>query len=101
MNCEVPIMFAFVSSIYMIASIIYLIAITVDIVKSPVAEAVKDYPELEKIRNTSKKTRRNLFYISLVLATILLVIFNPFTPMNKAVSNKYIINDVSDIEIIN
>lgn len=101
MNCEVPIMFAFVSSIYMIASIIYLIAITVDIVKSPVAEAVKKYPELQEIRSKSKNTRRTLFLVALVLATILLVVFNPFTPMKKSVSNKYMINDVSDIKILN
>ena len=88
----------------MLASLIYLIAITVDIVKSPLHEALKDKPELMKVKIESRKTRRKLFLISSVLALIIVIILRPFKIDNSSCNNflkNSMINDVSDIKITN
>tara|TARA_B100001248_G_C27175123_1_gene359742 strand:- start:259 stop:537 length:279 start_codon:yes stop_codon:yes gene_type:complete len=89
---------------YLLASLFYLFAITVDIVDSPLHNALKNNPNLMAIKIQSRNKRRNLFLISGLIALILLVITRPFQILNSSTNANQFLNnieDVSDIHIKN
>ena len=104
MYCKVSIIFAYISIIYMLASLFYLFAITVDIVESPLNEALKSNPELMAVKIKSRENRKRLFLISGLIALILVIIVRPFQ-IENSVNNQEInndnVNDVFDIHINN
>ena len=88
----------------MLASLFYLFAITVDIVDSPLHNALKNNPNLMAIKIKSRNKRRNLFLISGLIALILVVITRPFKILNSSTNTNQFLNnieDVSDIHIKN
>jgi hypothetical protein len=104
MYCKVSILFAYISMTYMLASLFYLFAITVDIVDSPLHNALKNNPNLMAIKIKSRNKRRNLFLISGLIALILVVITRPFKILNSSTNTNQFLNnieDVSDIHIKN
>ena len=74
--CRIPVIFAYLSFGYIIASIIYLI-----ITRSygtPFSNAIKKFPQLMKIKRDSSSQRWKAFMIGLVIAILILVIWRPF-----------------------
>ena len=74
--CQVSTVLAYSATIYIIASIIYII-----ITRSygtPFSNAVKKYPELMKIKLESASKRKSAFCIGTFIGIISLIIIKPF-----------------------
>ena len=74
--CQMYPILVYVASIYIIASIYYLVVTRK--FGTPFADALEKYPELKKIKEKSAKQRGNAFYEGLFLACIIMVILQPF-----------------------
>ena len=75
-KCEVSVLFAYLSIIYISTSILYLIIS--QSYGTPFKDVLSKYPELMKIKNESVKKRKNLFYIGIIISSIIFYILNPF-----------------------
>lgn len=78
MLCKVSIFLAYVSSVYIIASAIYL-GVTLYYNYSPFNAALEKYPELKKIKEKSALFRMRVFYSAITIASTFLVVFRPFS----------------------
>ena len=78
MDCKVPIVFAYISLIYIMASISYLIITYFGKIGTPLKDKIKQNPELQKINDDSSKKRGNIFYISLLISIIIVLYIKPF-----------------------
>ena len=74
--CQISTLLAYLSSIYILSSIFYLI--TTRHLGTPFKNAVSKYPELVKIKKTAVHQRKYAFYSGIVISSIFLFIFNPF-----------------------
>lgn len=74
--CQMYPILVYVASIYIIASIYYLIVTRK--FGTPFADALEKYPELKKIKEQSAKDRGNAFYQGLFLACSIMFILQPF-----------------------
>ena len=74
--CQVSTFLAYLASIYIGASAIYML-ITRQY-GTPFRDALNEYPELLKIKMESAGQRRNAFYIGLVVSIVLMIIIRPF-----------------------
>ena len=75
-KCEVSMILAYFSLIYIIASAYYLI-----ITRSygtPFRDAIQKYPELAKIKANSADKRRKAFYCGIAIAIGIVWYFKPF-----------------------
>ena len=75
--CRVPTVLAYFAAIYILTCIIYLV-----ITRSygtPFKDAVKNYPELVKIKKESSDKRRNAFYMGLGISIVIMVVMRPFS----------------------
>ena len=75
-NCKVSIILAYLSTIYIISCVIYLIVSRW--YGTPFMNAVNKYPELVKIKKKSADKRRTLFIISLGIGIVLMFFLRPF-----------------------
>ena len=78
--CKVPNILAYLALIYIIASIYYLV-ITRNI-STPLSDAINKDPKLRKIKNASKKKRKNIFFNRMIMSIIILTILQPFKNCN-------------------
>jgi len=74
-DCKVPIIFAYISIVYILASILYIIQTRS--YGTPFKDAVRKYPDLLKIKNNSVDKRRKAFYRGLMVSIILLIFIRP------------------------
>ena len=74
-DCKVPIIFAYISIVYILASILYIIQTRS--YGTPFKDAVRKYPDLLKIKNYSVDKRRKAFYRGLMVSIILLIFIRP------------------------
>lgn len=81
MHCKIPVFLAYSMLIYIIASISYLI-ITIPY-GTPFKDAIKNYPELKKIKKDSAEKRKNAFLIGLAMGLVFVVLFKPFRTCSK------------------
>jgi hypothetical protein len=81
MHCKIPVFLAYSMLIYIIASIVYLI-ITITY-GTPFKDALKQYPELEKIKKDSANKRKNAFLIGLAVGLVFTIISKPFIKCSK------------------
>jgi hypothetical protein len=81
--CKLPTLFANLMLIYLIASVIYLIISFW--LGTPFNNALKDYPELVKIKKESAEKRGITFIIGILIAFALVWFFNPFKKCMVAV----------------
>lgn len=74
-DCKVPIIFAYIAIVYILASILYIIQTRS--YGTPFKDAVRKYPDLLKIKNNSVDKRRKAFYRGLMVSIILLIFIRP------------------------
>tara|TARA_B100000575_G_C23143220_1_gene666036 strand:+ start:6931 stop:7164 length:234 start_codon:yes stop_codon:yes gene_type:complete len=74
-DCKVPIIFAYIAIVYILASILYIIQTRS--YGTPFKDAVRKYPDLLKIKNNSIDKRRKAFYRGLMVSIILLIFIRP------------------------
>lgn len=74
--CDLYPILVYVASIYIIASIYYLIVTKK--FGTPFADALEKYPELKRIKEKSANERGNAFYQGLFLACVIMFIIQPF-----------------------
>ena len=74
--CKVSILLAYISLVYIICSIYYLIV--TQKYGTPFNDALENYPELKKIKMKSAEQRRNTFYQGILLSIILMIFIKPF-----------------------
>ena len=75
-DCKVPIIFAYIAIVYILASILYIIQTRS--YGTPFKDALEKYPELKKIKMKSAHERGNAFYVGLAIGVISMVILKPF-----------------------
>ena len=75
-TCEISSILAYISAIYILTCVIYLI-ITRQY-GTPFKDALKQYPELLKIKEKSVQQRTNAFYTGLIVSTIIMIFKKPF-----------------------
>lgn len=75
-TCDLYPILVYVASIYIIASIYYLVVTRK--FGTPFADALEKYPELKKIKEQSANDRGNAFYQGLFLACSVMFILQPF-----------------------
>ena len=74
--CEVSTLLAYIASIYIMACIFYMILTRR--YGTPFNDALKNYPDLIKIKKESGNKRRTIFYTGIILSIIGLFFFKPF-----------------------
>jgi hypothetical protein len=74
--CEVSTLLAYIASIYIMACIFYMVFTRR--YGTPFNDALKNYPDLIKLKNDSKNKRCIIFYTGIILSIIGLFIFKPF-----------------------
>ena len=74
--CQVSVILAYISTIYILTSIIYLVVS--QSYGTPFKNAVRKYPELLEIKTKSVEKRKKLFYTALVVSIIVMFLLNPF-----------------------
>ena len=74
-DCKVPIIFAYIAIVYILASILYIIQTRS--YGTPFKDAVRKYPDLLKIKNNSVDKRRKAFYRGLMVSIIFLIFIRP------------------------
>jgi hypothetical protein len=74
--CQVSVIFAYFSVIYISASIIYLVVS--QSYGTPFKDAVNKYPELRQIKKESAEKRKKLFFTGVIVSIIGVFILNPF-----------------------
>ena len=74
--CEVSTLLAYIASVYIMACIFYMVLTRC--YGTPFNDALKNYPDLIRIKNQSSDKRRVTFYTGLILSSIALIIFRPF-----------------------
>ena len=74
--CEVSTILAYIAAVYILTCIIYIL-ITRQY-GTPFKDALKQYPELLKIKEESTKQRTNAFYMGLLVSTIIMILKKPF-----------------------
>lgn len=74
--CEISVFLAYISFIYILASIIYLVVS--QSFGTPFKDALQKYPELMKIKKQSAEKRKNLFFSGIFASTIIMYVFKPF-----------------------
>lgn len=77
MNCKVPIVLANIATVYILASLGYLVYTRI-FSDTPFRKAVEQYPQLVRIKQKSAHHRRTVFYTSLIVATAATCIIRPF-----------------------
>ena len=87
MDCKVPILFAYISLIYIMASVLYLVITNLSKIGTPLKDKIKQDPELLKIKNESSKKRGKIFYISLFISIIIVFYKNPFKVSQSGINN--------------
>lgn len=98
MNCNVPIFWAYFTLIYILTSIFYLIITKVN-GKTPLSDEIEKNPELIRIRNESKKYRSKVFYLSLAISVLIILVLNP---LNYELNDKKEFgNKIYDIIVLN
>lgn len=75
-TCNISILFSYAALIYLFASIIYMI-ITRNY-GTPFKTAVKQYPELQNIKQKSVDKRKKAFYTGILIACVILLCWRPF-----------------------
>ena len=75
-KCKVPVAFAYMTLVYIIASLVYLI-VTMNY-GTPFKDNLKKYPKLLKIKMEAVRKRKNAFIIGLIIGILLCVTFKPF-----------------------
>ena len=78
MLCKVSMILAYFASVYIMASLIYVV-VTRYYGYAPFAKALEKYPELKAIQKTSSNFRSQVFYSGVIIATALLVCVRPFS----------------------
>jgi hypothetical protein len=81
MHCKIPVFLAYSMLIYVIASVAYLI-ITIPY-GSPFKDALKNYPDLQKIQTDSAMKRKNAFLIGIFIGVMFVLLFKPFRKCSK------------------
>ena len=74
--CEISTLLAYIASIYILACIFYMVLARW--YGTPFNDALKNYPDLIKIKKESGDKRRTEFYTGIMLSIIGLFIFKPF-----------------------
>ena len=74
-ECKVPIIFAYIAIVYILASILYIIQTRS--YGTPFKDAVGKYPDLLKIKKESADKRRGAFYRGLIVSIILVILTRP------------------------
>ena len=75
--CKISIYLAYLASVYILASIFYLILSP--FLGTPFKNAIKTkYPELEIIKKDSAKKRGTVFVVGIVLSILFLLVLKPF-----------------------
>ena len=75
--CKIHPVLAYLALIYIITSVYYLIVTRK--LGTPFADALKKYPELQKIKKKSANDRGNAFYTGLLISCIIVFILQPFS----------------------
>ena len=75
-TCEITTLFAYIACVYIVTSLFYIL-LTIN-VGTPFNDILRKYPHLLKIKKKSVQKRRNIFYLSLVISTVLFIILRPF-----------------------
>ena len=75
-QCKVSVVLAYIAFIYILASVIYLIASRS--YGTPFKDAVSKYPELVEIKRESVNKRMVLFLRGIIFSLIILLIARPF-----------------------
>ena len=76
-RCDALIYLAYLSTAYLLASIIYLICTRN--IGTPVKDEMKKNPKIMKLKKLSSNKRRHIFIAALLLTIIILFIFKPFS----------------------
>ena len=74
--CQVSVILAYIASVYISSSIIYMIVS--QSYGTPFKDAVSKYPELVQIKKSSVKQRKTLFCTAIIVSVIGLIVLNPF-----------------------
>ena len=74
--CQVSVVLAYISTIYILSSIIYLVVS--QSYGTPFKNAVGKYPELLEIKMKSVEKRKKLFYTALIVSTAVMFLLSPF-----------------------
>ena len=102
MYCKVSIIFANISLVYILSSLLYLIYVKFANVGTPFMVNLKKnnnnwIENLEKIYNNSKNERKKIFFISLIISIIIILIFNPFHKIDA--KTEKMIKDIQNIQV--
>ena len=74
-NCNIGIILAYISIIYIIGSLVYMVS--THNIGTPFKDALLNYPELLKIKFQSVKIRKRIFYIGILIGILLISFFKP------------------------
>ena len=77
--CEVPVLFAYLSLIYIFASLYYLILTMC--IGTPFKDSLTE--EQQKIKKKSIKKRSNIFYSGFLIGVIIICMIQPFKKCKK------------------
>lgn len=74
--CKISTVMAYVATVYTGASLFYMLSTRS--YGTPFGDALKKFPELQKIKNASAKKRRRSFYIGVGVSLLLVCAVRPF-----------------------
>jgi hypothetical protein len=86
MHCKIPLFLANSMMTYMIASIIYLLITFLGNYGTPFKDALKSYPELQKIQCESSSKRKQAFLIGVIIGFLFVFMFKPFQDCYKNIN---------------
>jgi hypothetical protein len=78
MSCKIPTLLAHSMIVYFIASIFYLLITYTSNYGTPFKDAIKSYPELQKILKESSDKRKHVFLMGFLIGFLTVIIFKPF-----------------------
>ena len=78
MNCRIPIYLAYAATVYIVASVYYMVRTR--FVGTPFADSLT--PRQIKIKNKSANVRRTIFYEGIGISILVLVLLQPFKKCN-------------------
>jgi hypothetical protein len=84
-TCQVSVILANAASVYILASIFYLVV--TQSFGTPFKDAVNNYPELLKIKLLSAGKRRKTFFIGILFSIIGICVIRPFKNCGTGVDN--------------
>ena len=74
--CNITTVFAYLAVIYILSSIIYLIITMKE--STPLKDAINADPKLKEIKLKSKKKRSKIFWVSVLISILIMLIWKPF-----------------------